>query len=122
MARTPEPRTRRVTINVETLSGQPLAGAEIELTRGGASLGSITSSGRSSVEIDGTEPLHVRASIAGASAQRTVEVGQTEVTLRLATTRFVELASTPTARCPDGSSGQPCVTCIIDGREVRICG
>ena len=122
MAREPEMRFRRIVINVETASGDRLSGAHIEVSRSGALLGSMTSSGRSSVEIEGLEPLNVRASIPGANAQSTIGPNQTEITLRIATNRFVELASTPTARCPDGTSGQPCVTCVIDGRQIRICG
>ena len=122
MARAPDTRARRITINVENASGERLAGAHVEVRRGDTLLGTMISSGRSSVEIEGAQPLSIEAAIAGARAQAIVRPDQTDVTLRLATTRFIELASTPTARCPDGTSGQPCVTCIIDGREVRICG
>lgn len=124
MARAPEPRVlRRIVVHVVNASGEPMSGANIEVRRGATPLGSMISSGRSSISIEGNEPLQVRASVPGANAaQALVGPDQTEVTLTLATMRFVELASPPTARCPDGSSGQPCVTCIIDGREVRICG
>ncbi|MDB5405102.1 MAG: hypothetical protein JWL84_14 [Rhodospirillales bacterium] len=114
-------KPRRLRILVENTAGLPMVGARIKVFYRGEAAGEVVSSGRSLVEFDDIEALELTAAVGGLRASAQVTAGQDEVRLVIPTERAIELAAIPTARCPDGSSGQPCVTCRIGGRNIRIC-
>jgi len=115
--------SRQVVIGVHTEDGEPIAGALIDVYLNGRQAASIVSSGVSSVEVsDPRAALSLKVSVGGETRRIDVALDQTNLDLVFRARLYFQIAPTPGGRCPDGTTGQPCVTCLIDGNEVRVCG
>jgi hypothetical protein len=117
------PKRKQLDIVVVDTDGNVVAGAIIDVFFDDELLATITSSGRSSIELpDPTTIVRLVAHL-GKEQQRLV------LTYRDARARFVFdnppkwLQSTiPGGRCADGTTGQPCVVCQVGTGQVRVCG
>lgn len=115
-----QPQT--LAIEVIDRRGLPVPGARIEILRNGALVGEMVSGGESSVRFEDIGSLEIRASMGKTAQSSPAPSYGGRLTLTLPVDRFVETAGVPTARCADGTTGQPCVTCSVDGQEIQICG
>lgn len=116
--------TRRLLVEVVDPAGVAIQGADIHFEIDGVQVGSVFSSqGNASIEMDDQDVEITISAIVGFETQA--------ISLRasVGAHRFVfanvpraVAKGTPSARCPDGTTGQPCVTCNIGGSTVRICG
>lgn len=116
--------TRKFLVEVVDPMGVPLDGADIHFEVNGSGAGSVFSSqGNASIEIDDQDVIIT------IRVDHDLETQIASVPAGVGSHRFVfDNASrgltkgSPSARCPDGTTGQPCVTCNIGGSTVRICG
>jgi len=106
---------------VENLEGMPMIGAEVRIDYLGQPVGTLSFGGESSVVFEDLGGLTLSVRHRLGAAQLTVTPGMREARLVIPTKLSIELAAIPTARCPDGRSGQPCVTCRVGRHEIRIC-
>ena len=114
----------RRTVTIETLdgSGRHAAGAELQIAAGDATF--TVTTGTTAIRLEFEDPtltLEVTARFWGeiTRAVLTPDIHQHSFRFR-AVSRGV-YAGPGTARCPDGTAGQPCVDCNINGSIVRIC-
>lgn len=115
--------SRQVVIGVHSEDGRPIVGALIDVYLNGRKAASIVSSGVSSVEVSNpSAALALRVSVGGETRRIDVSLDQTNLDLVFRNRPLFQISPTPGGRCPDGTTGQPCVTCLIDGNEVRVCG
>ncbi|HMI41963.1 MAG TPA: hypothetical protein VK485_12130 [Sphingomicrobium sp.] len=113
--------TRTIKVLVENEEGLPLIGARVEIFVDREPFGELSTGGESSIEIDTRLTVELRASAGRFVTSASVEPNATFQRLIIPTRMGIELAAIPTARCPDGKAGQPCVTCDVRGRRIRIC-
>nr|WP_314121758.1 hypothetical protein [uncultured Brevundimonas sp.] len=110
-----------VTIEVVNADGMSLIGAQIQVFKGSELIGEATSSGTTTLQFEDLDALTIEASIGGVRRSIRAPRGGEVHQLILPIARFVEVAAIPIARCADGTSGQPCVTCKVGGKEIKIC-
>jgi hypothetical protein len=121
------PRNRGRDIKIEILNGKgkPAQGAEVEFFIDDANFGGAIVGTRAIAQFH-TDQASVTVKIVVKYGRQTSEavlpptqdghVFKFKGVLPLSLLR-----KPPTARCPDGSSGQPCVDCVIGGETIRIC-
>lgn len=119
---TPEAR-RQVRIAVRDKNGNFAAGASVDfyqqsLHLGGATVGDreVTISYPSSM---GT--IEVVAKLSDEAQSTKLESSQREQGFQFSGIAPSHVTGARTARCADGSSGQPCVNCTVGGKPIRIC-
>lgn len=131
----PEPQPippRRVMLALRDADGQVAYPVTIEVSIDGVGAGRITTSRESkspSVEpLSDFEDLQIRGTFAGETVVVHVTPGSLECQLSFATRMPQDALQTAVqtmpraeAVCPDGSTGYPCVICVIGERQVRIC-
>jgi hypothetical protein len=120
--------SRLIEILVEDVNGQPIWGANITFTVDGTPAGEVIGSyGRASIEIPANATLHVEASLGNikqdATVARATMTAPKTVSHRFQFAKVPSLVvpAAPEARCPDGSTGRPCVKCLINGKTVTVC-
>lgn len=111
----------KIDVVVVNEDGQTVIGARVEISADGVPLGDFVTGGESSIETDEDVAVTLRVEIAGFSVSAIVAPGSRSQRIVIPTSRVFPYAAMPTARCPDGTAGQPCVTCQVGGRTIRIC-
>jgi hypothetical protein len=108
--------------------GRRIKGAQVKVYWHGSPVGALITSGESTIgfeagySIDGLE-LEVsmgeqRELVAFTSFEEQYEfVFEAQPLLK----RLFSFFLRPGATCPDGTSGQPCVTCQFDRYQIRLC-
>jgi hypothetical protein len=117
-------RRRQIRIRVFDADRRPAEGADLAFFIDNVPYGSVTigNTGQATFEQRDTRTtVEVMASFGGSEqrAQLTPKVNSFNFNfdIRLA----FRARRPPIARCPDGTTGQPCVECVIDGEKIRIC-
>jgi hypothetical protein len=104
--------------------GVPLDGTNIHFEINGSKVGSVFSSqGNASIEIadqDVVITIFVDHDFETQVASVPASIGSHRFVFDNASRALTK--GPPSARCPDGTTGQPCVNCSIGGSAVRICG
>jgi hypothetical protein len=114
---------RQAVIAVRDVSGRPIKGAVIDVYMDGQRAASITSSGISTIEIsNASATLEVEVSAGNQSRRVLIPPGQDHVDMEFDEIALTRSFAKPGGRCPDGTSGQPCVTCQIGKDQIRVCG
>lgn len=113
---------RVVTISVLDVDGDPAGGAELTFAVHGVHYGTATV-GDGSVRLE--FPAHGQTVDVMAEYGSEVQHSHLSAYENYLTFRFRwrsgRSLSGGTARCPDGTVGQPCVDCVVNGVRVRIC-
>ncbi len=112
-----------VRITVRDRFDSPAAGAEISFTVDGIPQGSVTL-GLNAATIELQNPHSILEVVADYAQQRQTVVlspGLDDHTIRFTSSALSKSYRPAIARCPDGSVGQPCVDCMVNGSIVRIC-
>jgi hypothetical protein len=119
-------RVRTLLISAFDNEGRPAAGAEIVVFIHGTYVGAFTiddESRSASLEIpDVSANVRLVAEFSGVTL--TSDIGMTDHAheFRFPVVAPLERALSPAeARCADGTTGRPCVTCTVGGTQVRIC-
>lgn len=121
----PAPSARRISVTISTQAGQSLEGVDLEFFVDGKPWGSIVrSTGCPTIEVPGAKTLEVRGHYQGVTFKHTFGAHESDYKIVAPIAQKVNTPppGPPEARCPDGTTGQPCVTCQIAGVTVRICG
>lgn len=115
---------RKFLVEVVDLTGVQLDGANIHFEVNDSSVGSVfDSQGSASIEIaDQDAVITIRVDHDFETQVVSVPAGAGSHRFVFDHTSRAPAKGTPSARCPDGTTGQPCVTCNIGGSTVRICG
>jgi hypothetical protein len=114
---------RAVTVEALDASGGRAVGTELLIAADAAALGAVTV-GASAVRLEFENPavtLLITARFWGETATALLPPGLNEYTFHFRAVSRGVYAGPGTARCPDGTAGQPCVDCNINGSIVRIC-
>jgi hypothetical protein len=116
------PASRQLKFAVIDRRNEPIEGARLEFFLDGEAIGSaVTGSHGASITVPiEIETIDVRATHGEATQTVTLAVVQLAHTFQFDRSIFKSFAPSG-ARCPDGSTGNPCVDCVIDGRPIRIC-
>lgn len=118
------PPARLIRIAIRDIHGQP-AMADVDITINGRPSGSIfTGSGVSESTIEITDPnasVELQATMAGQVQSGYVLPGQDSIRFDFKTVALVKAKVPPVARCPDGTTGAPCVTCRDGNDTWKIC-
>jgi hypothetical protein len=118
------PKGVSVKVSVVGRNGYGLKKSKITFSILGKVVGIIDpSNGSGSIVLpDTTDPLSVQAEFGTSVVQRDIYAGEEDVTIQLDEDEPLLKAFLPTmAMCPDGKTGQPCVTCSISGKQYQIC-
>jgi hypothetical protein len=121
-AGTPRAR-RRIAVSVRDAENRILEGAEIAVRVNGVHFATIFSGGQSQIELNsrgGEVELH--ATIGSESREIRLGASQAAATFTFENVSYAPRFGKPGGRCPDGSEGQPCVTCIFGDETIRVCG
>ncbi|MGD0950766.1 MAG: hypothetical protein ABSA52_25575 [Candidatus Binatia bacterium] len=126
MIPTPAPSAgRRVVIRVVDPAGDPIQGAAIWFSINGTRAGIVQTghSGSASIHVpDSSVVVDVTARLSQFTPQTAqLPPGLDTYTFRFPHNPHLKFFAPPLARCPDGSTGMPCVDCDIGGIIVRIC-
>ena len=115
--------SRHVTIEVVDADGRLIQGADIDFVVNATPVGGVRRSvGKASIVVpDPQAVVEARATVMLLTQTAQLPPGQDAHTFRFAQASMFKSFAPPEARCPDGSSGQPCVDCQIGGSIVRIC-
>jgi len=118
-----ERQSRVVNISVLDRDGNHAQGAKLTFAIGGTEYGDVTiGDGPASIEIpDLWITIDVSAMFAGELQLTHLSPGQNQYIFHFSKFRKSRGITPGVARCPDGTVGQPCVDCLIDGVLVRIC-
>lgn len=121
---------RLVSVRAVDAGGRSIEGANVEFYVDGEHAGGVYgSSGTASLDVAPNAGVEVSVTLAVGSRklqQRKMfpkSGDDAELLLRFPSYRppnFLPVRA-PEARCPDGTSGQPCVECSVAGTTVRIC-
>jgi len=117
-------KVRTITIQVRDKAGGPASGARVSFGIDGADFGSaaVSGTGKVTFQMSGAATtIHVFADFVGDAQQVALPPGEDIYTFHFDKTNLFMSDSVPEARCPDGTTGQPCVNCDIGGTTVRIC-
>jgi hypothetical protein len=129
----PQPKAKTsVQVRVLDSLGEMFFGARIDFSIHGALAGRvIDSAGKATITYPELETeLEVVVSAMNSTESRLllsgvdIKPGSTQnfVDFRLPIRRSTNMPPQPTAKCPDGTSGQPCVNCPLGGSTIRVCG
>lgn len=116
-------KPRHVTVWALDGSGDRAAGAELRFAVGGRSYGAATI-GQGPARIQFEAPaieLIIEADYWGETVAARLLPGVDEYIFRFQAVARGIHGGPGTARCPDGTVGQPCVDCSVNGSTVRIC-
>lgn len=115
--------SRETRVVITGPEGHPAPGAVIDVYVNGTRAASINSSGSSSVEVS-NPAARVELEIAMGSHVRraTISPGQPRLDISFPTIVPLRADFRAGAKCPDGTTGQPCVICKIGPDHVRVCG
>jgi hypothetical protein len=114
---------RQVQVLVTDAAGQPFYGARLDFYHRDRNVGSlIDSTGVAVIDCPGEVAVDVRVTAAG--QQQMVRIGpdDTQLNVTFPILRASATVPIPTAECPDGTQGQPCVNCPLGSSTIRICG
>src|SRR5579863_969538 len=118
------PPARIVRIAVRDIHGQP-ATADVKIVINGRPSGSIfTGSGvsQSTVEIyDSNATVQLEATMAGQVRRANLSPGEDSIRFDFDIEALVRAKAPPVARCPDGTTGMPCVICRDGDDTWKIC-
>ena len=103
--------------------GKPIDGATLTFRADGISIGATrNSSAVVSIDVPGSiQKIEIVAELLHQVQQVTLDAGMRSHTFVFNRMRSAAGVGPPEARCPNGSSGRPCVDCSIGGSIVRIC-
>ena len=124
MSQTTTGSQRRHELRVLGNNNFPVEGADIHFLIDGVPAGFVKSSrGRASILIQsGYQQLQVTASFQGVSESVFLTPAMSQATVVLAIPGAIVKALLPTTpTCPDGTTNQPCVDCIVNGTPIQIC-
>jgi hypothetical protein len=123
MAMGAEPETHRVTITVVDHDKEPVVGASLTFEVENTLYGQATIGSRPvTIELSDDEVrLTVKAKYSGQKQEVSLSPDQRSYTFYFTRTVTPQTFGPPVATCPDGTSGQPCVDCVIGGNKIRIC-
>lgn len=114
---------RRASISIRDAEGRPIPGAEIEVYLNGRIAAYITSSGDSTIEVsDPNATIDLTVSVEFNSQRTAVPPGKDHLDVIFLQAFPSKISPRPGGRCPDGTTGQPCVICQIGPDQVRVCG
>jgi len=117
---------RHIIVQVKDVHNQPIAASDIDfflVDPQRTLLGSISDSGgRATLRVsDESVIIGVHVTVDAYIQSVDLPPGQNTHTFIFPHVALFKSIGAPRARCPDGSSGQPCVDCKIGGVTVRIC-
>jgi len=121
-----ESRGRVIDVAVVDAAGQSLQGVKVAIKIRGVSAGSFVTDAyhtAGSFEIHG-EAMRVELVASYGQQQLTAPMRKefNSHTFAFAVLPYLAVAQTvAVARCPDGTTGTPCVTCVVGDIRVRIC-
>ena len=118
------PRARRtIAVSVRDEHNEPLPGAKIIVRVSGVQVATIFSSGNSHIELsDRVRQVELLATVGAETGQLRLTSTQQSATFIFNRVSLPSVFAKPGGRCPDGTEGQPCVTCIIGDESIRVCG
>jgi hypothetical protein len=129
----PQPKAKTsVQVRVVDALGELFFGAQIDFVLSGVSAGTVVDSA-GAAKITYPEEggaLEVSVSALGATQSRLLSPGiditpggtRNLVDFRMPVRRTTNVPPQPVAKCPNGTSGQPCVDCPMNGSTIRVCG
>jgi len=120
------PVGRMVSISVVDLYDQPAGGAQIELTLNGQFAGTIdTGSGTAgpmTLEVRNPEiTVALKVTVLGVTQAATLRPGQDTMKFVFPSVPQFATRVPPVVRCPDGTTGSPCVVCRDGGEFWKLC-
>lgn len=121
--KTPPVVTHTLTVRAMDSNEAPFYGTNIYFSVGGVQLGSVFSSSRRAQIM---HPLsdaffEIVTEFKGVSSKVTVPSSKTDVDMHLPTKRQAYSWSQSRVQCPDGTTGHPCVNCLVGGRVIHVC-
>jgi hypothetical protein len=115
---------RAITVDAVDGAGGRAVGTELQFSVGDIPLCTVTM-GAYPVRLEFEEPtttmLQISAQFVGETATTHLPPHLNDYEFQFRTVWRGIYAGPGTARCPDGTAGQPCVDCNINGSIVRIC-
>jgi len=116
-------RARSVLVQVVDANGDPFIGATVAFALNGSDVGEVIDSrGSARIELP-LESGDLSVTVSALGVVRSIDLRQIDSVVVTIPTISRAVSSLPEARCPDGTSGQPCVTCTLsNGRRVKVCG
>jgi hypothetical protein len=115
---------RRATITVLNSRQQPARGAEVSFAIRGVSYGSVVVGGTGYASLyTPNERATIKVSVRYGGVQQEASLSPSTGSFEFKFDSAVLFRGPPSpiARCPDGTTGQPCVDCVINGESIRIC-
>lgn len=119
----PSRQTRRVSVAVVDLDGNFISAAQLQCFVDKTPFGAcVTSARMSSFEFDDKGIFSVEAVYGGAMQTLSAAPGQHQLTFKFPRQPHgLKTLMQAGARCPDGSTGFPCVSCTVGKDTIRIC-
>lgn len=118
------PPARIISIAVRDIHGQP-ATADVKIAINGRPKGSIFTGfgvSQSTVEIyDLNASVELEATMGGQTQRATLVPGVDSIRFDFEIEALVRAKAPPVARCPDGTTGRPCVICRDGNDTWKIC-
>jgi hypothetical protein len=118
------PPARIIRIAVRDVHGRP-ATADVKIVINGRPSGSIFTGygvSESTVEIyDPNASVQLEATMAGLVRRANLPPGENSIRFDFEIETLVRAAAPPVARCPDGTTGVPCVICRDGNDTWKIC-
>lgn len=114
---------RVVSVRIADVFGMPLPGADVAFFVDGQPIGEVRGcAGAASVHLpDPHATLHTIVTHSQGTLTASISPEVDTYVFNFSFARGSLALIIPEARCPDGTSGQPCVDCVIDGKIIRIC-
>jgi hypothetical protein len=115
---------RQVRITVLDANSKPAQGARLEFAVKGIPHGSVLVGEKAQAGFqtpDANASINVFAEYGEKKQDAYLPPGKDSFEFRFDTTVVFKSFRPPIARCPDGTTGQPCVDCEIDGQIITIC-
>lgn len=116
--------SREVRIRVLNADHKPAEGAEVFFSIDDEPCGSVTigRNGQASLRTQNQDAIIDVLARYGKNEQRaSLQRGMDKHDFDFDFVIHIREHVPPVARCPDGTTGQPCVECDIDGETIRIC-
>ncbi len=112
----------RFQVQVQDEHGIPIEGPDILFSVNGEPAGGVFGS-NGTASFEAPYGVSVAASVEFLEIKKTLDLTDSSTRYTFEFPRPTEiLPAARQARCPDGTTGQPCVDCKVDGKNVRICG
>jgi hypothetical protein len=114
---------REVVIKVLDGLGDSAIGAEVSFSTAAGPLGVVTI-GDAGARIRLPDRLGTLTVVAEYGLRRKtarLTVRRNQYTFHFKNSLGYEISPSPVAQCPDGTTGQPCVECVIGSDVIRIC-